>query len=251
MDNTIISKIAKIASLEVNENELEKINKFTLLPVTADEVFVFKVVMADNGQDDRNYMPFNLKSLQDLQKKYIGKTFLFDHSAKAEKQIARIYDTELVEKEKAVTEIGEPMTQLVGKVYMIKTSQNADLIAEINGGIKKEVSTSCFPEKLTCNVCGTDNIKTYCPHIPGKDYENKDGTKTKCKLVIDGCKEAIELSFVAVPAQPRAGTCKEFAKTENSELKKHDAENENILTEVSLFENYVFCEKNKEDKNYD
>lgn len=208
----VICKTANVSPLEITDADLKKINKYTLNPVTADDVFIFKATIADNEQDDRNYMPFNLKALQDLVSLYPGKTMLKDHSRRADNQIARIYDTELIQNANKTTELGELHTELVAKIYMIKTESNKDLIAEILGGIKKEVSTSTVPSKMICSVCGTDNMKEYCRHYPGREYEVSDdtgkSTKRRCKILLHGAKDAYELSFVAVPAQPRAGTKK-------------------------------------------
>jgi hypothetical protein len=213
----IVCKVASVQPLEVTEDDLKKINKYTLSPLTADDVFIFKATMADNEQDDRNYMPFDLKALQALKKLYPGKTMLKDHSRRADNQIARIYDTDLVQDANKQTELGELHTELIAKIYMIKTDSNKDLIAEIMGGIKKEVSTSCTPEKMICNICNTDNMKNYCRHWPGVEYTVEDGsptgTKKRCKMLLSGAKEAYELSFVAVPAQPRAGTHKSIGFT--------------------------------------
>ena len=82
----VICKMASVSPLEVTDADLKKINKYTLSPVSADDVFIFKASIADNEQDDRNYMPFNLKSLQDLKKLYPGKTMLKDHRRMADNQ---------------------------------------------------------------------------------------------------------------------------------------------------------------------
>ena len=235
----VIAKVASVSPLECTDEDLKKINKYTLTPVSADDVFIFKATIADNEQDDRNYMPFNLKALQDLKKLYPGKTMLKDHYRRADNQIARIYDTELVQDANKQTELGELHTELIAKIYMIKTDSNKDLISEIMGGIKKEVSTSTVPEKMVCNICGCDNMKDYCRHWPGVEYETTDATgkasKKRCKMLLHGAKEAYELSFVAVPAQPRAGTRKSvgFTKpvaepengTKSTEIGDNNAEN--------------------------
>ena len=258
----VVCKVASVQPLEVTEEDLKKINKFTLSPVTADDVFIFKATMADNEQDDRNFMPFDLKALQALKKLYPGKTMLKDHSRRADNQIARIYDTELVQNANKQTELGEVHTELVAKIYMIKTDSNKDLIAEIKGGIKKEVSTSCTPEKMVCNICGTDNMKKYCRHWPGAEYTIEDGTaegtKKRCKMVLSGAKEAYELSFVAVPAQPRAGTHKSIGFTKpvpETEAQVEDpndkdqTETNNVEKDLDLAfkvretESFIFTEK--------
>lgn len=225
----VICKVASVSPLEVTDSDLRKINKYTLSPVAADDIFTFKATIADNEQDDRNYMPFNLKALQDLKKLYPGKTMLMDHRKSANNQIARVYDTELVQDAIKLTELGELHTELIAKIYMIKTDSNKDLIAEIIGGIKKEVSTSTVPEKMVCNICGVDNMKDYCRHWPGREYDVADSTgkssKRRCKMLLHGAKEAYELSFVAVPAQPRAGTHKSVGFTKPIEEPENTAEN--------------------------
>lgn len=261
----VVCKVASVQPLEVTEEDLKKINKYTLSPVTANDVFIFKATMADNEQDDRNFMPFDLKALQALKKLYPGKTMLKDHSRRADNQIARIYDTELVQDANKQTELGEIHTELVAKIYMIKTNSNEDLISEIKGGIKKEVSTSCTPEKMVCNICGTDNMTKYCRHYPGVEYTIEDGsatgTKKRCKMLLSGAKEAYELSFVAVPAQPRAGTHKSIgftkpvpeAEGEDPEV-KDQSENNHIDKDLEIValraresESFIFTTNSKED----
>lgn len=200
----LVCKSASVESQEVTEEDLRKINKFTLSQLKAEEVFTFKVIMGDNELDDRNFEPFNLNALKDLKKLYIGKTMIKDHRRTADNQIARVYETELVQDDTAkLTGAGEIYTQLIAKCYMVKTSSNADLIQEIKAGIKKEVSTGCKPKHAFCSICGTDNTKTYCPHYGGREYDTATGKKI-CYFTLDGAKEAYEVSFVAVPAQPRA-----------------------------------------------
>lgn len=206
----LVTKSANVSAQEVTEDELKKINKFAVEPLKAEEVFTFKMSMCDNETDDRNYEPFNLKALKDMAKLYVGKTVIKDHFRRADNQVARIYDAEVVYDEGKTTKAGEPFARLVSKCYMLKTPSNADFIAEIKAGIKKEVSTSCMPKKAVCSICGTDNMKTYCTHFWGKEYEKADGSKATCYFTLDGVKDAYEVSFVAVPAQPRAGTTKHY-----------------------------------------
>ena len=236
----IVEMTANISSLKLSDEELAKINKQTLSVVTADDVFVFKAMIADNEQDDRNYMPFTTKALQDLKSLYVGKTFVFDHKGSAEKQIARVYDTEIVTSEDK-TELGENHAELIAKIYMIKTASNADLIKDIAGGIHKEISTSTVPSKLICNICGVDNTKEFCNHWNGRKYL-VDSKEKICKLIIDGCKEAYELSFVVVPAQPRAGIVKTFEKMFEKPKNEVEESTNNLFLKAKVNENYIFTE---------
>lgn len=203
----MIEKAAHLAPQEITEAELKAINKYALEPLTADQVFTFKAVLCDN-ELDRAHERFNLKALQDLQKLFLGKTVIKDHSRSADKQVARIYSTELVQSDKA-TKSGELYTQLVARCYMVKTAGNADLIAEIKAGIKKEGSVSCSITGSICSICGTDNTKTYCPHWPGRSYEKEGGAQV-CTFTLTGARDAYEFSLVAVPAQKAAGVSKSY-----------------------------------------
>ena len=50
----VIQKLASVSPLEVTDADLKKINKYTLSPVKAEDVFIFKASIADNEQDDRD-----------------------------------------------------------------------------------------------------------------------------------------------------------------------------------------------------
>nr|DAN02451.1 MAG TPA: prohead serine protease [Caudoviricetes sp.] len=200
-------KSASLAGQDISEADLKRINEYTLEPVTAEQVFAFKAVLCDNAID-RDFERFSLKALQDLQKRFLGKTVIQDHNWKSGNQVARIYATELQQSDK-VLDCGEPYTQLVARCYMIRTPGNADLIAEIKGGIKREGSVGVSVASATCSICGTDNRKSYCAHYPGRAYDTAAGKRT-CTYTFDGASDAYEFSLVAVPAQRAAGVIKNY-----------------------------------------
>lgn len=240
----LICKSASVESQDVTDEDLKKINKFTLSPLTSEEVFTFKLVMGDNELDDRNFEPFNLNALKDLKKLYVGKTMIKDHRRSADNQIARIYDTELIQEENKTTGAGEVFTKLIAKCYMVKTEKNADLIQEIKAGIKKEVSTGCKAKHAWCSICGLDNMKHYCNHWWGKEYETSEGKKI-CYFTLDGAKEAYEVSFVAVPAQPRAGTTKSCYGGKEEKQKFNNNEEAEINLKIDEIASFLFVEKEK------
>ena len=209
-DNTF-GMMQKAASLDAHapaDDDLKAINKLAPVPLTAEEVFTFKAVLCDN-EVDRAFDLFTVKALQDMQKLFLGKTVIKDHFHSTDGQVARIYKTELVQGTKALKS-GEPYTQLVAHCYMVRTTSNADLIAEIKGGIKKEGSVGFAPSSSICSICGTDNVKSYCRHWPGKSYD-KEGGPSVCTFTLAGVKDAYEFSLVAVPAQRAAGVSKSYA----------------------------------------
>lgn len=203
----MIEKAAQLAPQEITDAELKAINAYALEPLTAEQVFTFKAVLCDN-EIDRTHERFTLKALQDLKKLFLGKPVIKDHARRADNQVARIYATELVQPDKT-TKSGELYTQLVARCYMVKTTSNADLIAEIKAGIKKEGSVGCAVNSVLCGICGTDNSKSYCPHWPGRKYA-KDGGEQTCTYTLDGGRDAYEFSLVAVPAQKAAGVSKSY-----------------------------------------
>ena len=203
----MMQKAATLDAHSVTEEDLRAINKLAPVPLTAEEVFTFKAVLCDN-ELDRHFDQFTLKALQDMQKLFLGKTVIKDHRRSTDNQVARIYKTELVQSTKAAKS-GELYTQLVAHCYMVRTASNADLIAEIKGGIKKEGSVGFAPASSICSICGTDNTKTYCPHWPGKSYAKGEGNQV-CTFTLAGVKDAYEFSLVAVPAQRAAGVSKSY-----------------------------------------
>lgn len=220
----MIQKAASLDAHELTEAALKAINKYTLEPLKAEDVFTFKTILCDNEMD-RTHERFTLKTLQDFQKLFVGKTVIKDHSRRADNQVARIYATELVQSSKT-TKSGELYTQLVAYCYMIKTSSNADLIAEIKAGIKKEGSVGCAVEHAYCSICGADNVKTYCRHYAGSSYD-KEGSSQVCTFTLDGGRDAYEFSLVAVPAQKAAGVSKSYTGEtvyEPKEAEKTDPE---------------------------
>ena len=243
-------KIVKSASIniqEVTDEELKLINKFALFPLQKEDVFSFKVAICDN-EVDRDYERFSIKALEQLKKLFDGKTLIKDHSPKADNQVARIYSTELKEA-KTLTQMGEPYTQLIAKCYMVKTEENKSLIAEIKGGIKKEVSVCCSVCKAVCSVCGTDNRKSYCKHYAGRSYE-KNGQSIVCSYQLDDATDAYEVSFVAIPAQRNAGACKTYGdkpcfENETETIEKSENKDSELRLKIKIHESFILSKNQK------
>ena len=73
-------------------------------------------------------------------------------------------------------------------------------------GIKKEVSVSRAVRRQVCSICGHDiHDRGQCAHGKGQVYGEK-----RCIVRLAEPTDAFEWSFVAVPAQPRAGVVKGF-----------------------------------------
>lgn len=186
---------------------LEKLNAFTRRKHTAEEVYLFDLLLCDN-EIDRDGECFSEEALQKLKALFVGVTGIFDHNPKGSNQTARIFDTALVTDPARKTRTGAPYTCLKAHAYMIRTDANADLIREIDGGIKKEVSISCAASAQRCSICGADRHRNPCAHTKGRQYGGK-----LCYVLLDGITDAYEWSFVAVPAQRDAGVTKQFGRS--------------------------------------
>lgn len=255
VNKQLIQKSGAVESQELTDEELAKINKFSLKDLSKEDVYTFKLRVCDN-EIDRDYEVFPLSTLEKLKDLFIGKTIIKDHSSRADNQVARIYDTELVT-ESGRTKTAEPYTSLIAHCYMVKTESNKDLITEIDAGIKKEVSVGCAIGEVVCSICGTDNRKRWCKHWNGQEYEGKT-----CYFELKSPIDAYEVSFVAVPAQPKAGTTKNYGPKEekdatvevkNVETDKNNdvTEEKNILNEEDLIslkmksiKSFIFAKKN-------
>lgn len=185
-------------------DDLKKINAFTRSQFSADELYIFSVILCNNDID-RDFERFSLNALETLKNLFVGKTGIFDHSMKAANQKARIFETELEQVYDKKTADGMDFYQLRAKAYMVRTEENQPLITEIEAGIKKEVSISCSAGSSVCSICNHDKRNGTCQHINGRHYENQLAFS-----VLDNISDAYEFSFVAVPAQREAGVTKSF-----------------------------------------
>ncbi len=199
-----ITKQADVQGLgQAGQEDLEQINALARRELTADEVYLFAVRLCDNDID-RDGERFAVETLEELGKLFVGVSGVFDHQWSARGQTARIYRTEVVHEEGTLTQDGQPYCYLKGYAYMMRTEDNAGLIAEIDGGIKREVSVGCAVERVECSICGEDmNASQRCGHQRGQEYDGQ-----LCTGILLGATDAYEWSFVAVPAQKKAGVVK-------------------------------------------
>lgn len=185
-----------------DEEALELISRFARKTPDADKIYTFSVILCDN-EIDRDNERFSVESLETLKNMFVGVTGIFDHSMKSSDQTARIYKTELVRDGSKTTLAGEAYTCLKAWCYMLRTEKNQELISEIDGGIKKEVSISCSVDSKICSVCGNDIRSRDCNHT----IRDKS-----CHIILTNPTDAYEWSFVAVPAQRNAGVAKSMKK---------------------------------------
>ena len=221
------------------DEDMLLINEYSLRPLEKDEIFSFSVKLCDNDID-RDFERFNEESLKALEKLFVGKTGILNHSMKSEDQTCRTYKTQFIVDNKQKTVDGLPYMYLKAWCYTVKSEKNQPLIRDIEGGIKKEVSISCASNSRICSVCG----KTHCGHIQGKEYNGEICYKTLADIT-----DAYEWSFVAVPAQRQAGVTKSFKKEKSMENILKSIREEKSLTlnekEVRILSDYMDSLKEK------
>lgn len=206
------NKLNSVNGCAPSVEELKLINRYTVKELTADEVFCFTVTLCDN-EVDRDFERFSVETLRALAEMFVGKTGITDHRMQAQNQNSRIFKTWIEESETEKTTLGENYTALKARAYMPLTPKADEFAAQINAGIKKEVSISCSVSKAVCSICGKDSRKEGCKHRKGEIYGGK-----LCHIVLESPTDAYEFSFVAVPAQVRAGVTKAFSAEDSMTL---------------------------------
>lgn len=172
--------------------QLETINALAKTRLNGEQVYVFSLRLCDD-RIDRDGERFDTGALPGLAKLFLGKTGILDHRWSTENQVARIFETQVV-KEKDESYIR-------AWAYIRRGGKNDELIADIEAGIKKEVSVGCAMAQAVCSVCGSEYGT--CGHVKGERYDGQ-----VCAVILKEPVDAYEFSFVAVPAQREAGVMK-------------------------------------------
>lgn len=216
----------RVMEHQASAEDMALINRLAKTALAPEQVYTFAVRLCDN-EVDRDFERFDIPALTALGELFVGKSGIFDHHWSAEGQTARIYRTELC-REAGLTAAGEPCRYLKGYAYMLRSDKNSDLIAEIEGGIKKEVSIGCSVARSVCSICGQSG----CSHQRGQTYDGK-----LCYFTLQDPTDAYEWSFVAVPAQRKAGVIKAFAQEEGeSSLRRLLAHSPAALRQLEALE---------------
>ena len=209
----------------VAREDMILINRLSKKELTPDQVYTFAIRLCDN-EIDRDWERFDETALEALSRLFVGKSGIFDHNWSAEGQTARLYKTEVC-RESGKTGAGDGCQYLKGYAYMLRSEKNQALIDEIEAGIKKEVSVGCSVAGRSCSICGKD----HCEHQGGKRYGGK-----LCFFTLKEPTDAYEWSFVAVPAQRKAGVIKSFAYEPGGDLKRALSAHPDCLRQLEALE---------------
>ncbi len=172
--------------------QLQAINAQAKAELTEQDVYVFSLRLCDD-QVDRDLERFDTAALPELARMFIGKTGIIDHKWTSQGQVARIFQTQVVQE--------EGVSYIKAWAYIRRGGNGEEVIADIEAGIKKEISVGCAMGRAVCSVCGGEYGA--CGHQKGESYDGQ-----LCCVILKEPMDAYEFSFVAVPAQREAGVLK-------------------------------------------
>ena len=127
--------------------QLASINAQAKATLTAEQVYVFALRLCDD-RVDRDQERFDTQALPELARLFLGKTGILDHKWSSDNQVARIFATEVVKEETA--------SYVKAWAYIRRGGAADEVIADIEAGIKKEVSVGCAMGRSVCSICGSD-----------------------------------------------------------------------------------------------
>ena len=172
--------------------QLGAINALAKAELTEEQVYVFSLRLCDD-QVDRDFERFDTAALPGLARLFVGKTGIVDHRWSSDSQVARIFAAETV--------LEDGVSYIKAWAYIRRGGANDEIIADIEAGIKKEVSVGCAMGRSVCSICGGEYGS--CGHQKGQYYDG-----VLCCAILKEPMDAYEFSFVAVPAQREAGVLK-------------------------------------------
>ena len=157
--------------------------------IKPEDLFVYPIRLCDNckDRDEERFSDLALNSVKNLCEGVVG---IKNHEWNSENAHSRIYKAE-------VEEI-DGIKSVIGYAYTMVTDSTMEFINNIKSGLLQEVSIG-----FKATSYSTDT----------------DGTK-----VIDDVSDVFEWSFVAVPAQPKAGVVKEFNNNQDKGVKRMELE---------------------------
>lgn len=188
----VLKETQVAATTAATAAQLEAINAQAKTQLTAEQVYVFSLRLCDD-QPDRDGERFDTGALPALAKMFVGKTGIVDHRWSTSGQVARIFETQVVSE--------DGVTYIKAWAYIRRGGSAEEIIADIEAGIKKEISVGCAMGRAVCSVCG--NEYGSCGHQKGEHYDGM-----LCCVILKEPMDAYEFSFVAVPAQREAGVLK-------------------------------------------
>lgn len=169
----------------ISDDTMTAINRFSLKPLTAEDVAVFTMELCNNQIDAHNSR-FPDEELARIAPLTIGRPFMELHDTRGRLPRGLFF--------RATVKGDSDVKSVCPDVYVLRTEENAHLIKNIEGGVWRETSIGFEFTTPECSICAKDLRE--CEHIPGRDYEA--GT---CHYIMRDVTKVIEGSLVPAGSQ--------------------------------------------------
>lgn len=167
--------------------DMRKINAVSAYPLTADQVFIFRMRLCHNDVDG-DFERFTTDTLYSLAKMYVGKPGIIKCQ-----EVGRIYDTFVSADVERHTKSGDVYYEIIAHAYVLRSAISKEIIEGLIGNKIKKVSIGCSIASVTCSVCGEED----CSHIKGEIYDGK-----LCFKNLNSPLNAYEWAIVTNPKEP-------------------------------------------------
>lgn len=235
------------------QEQLDKINRFAIEPLTEDEVYVFPDLMIDDQPT-----AYSSKIHENLLRKFVvdakrGVGLLMNHNSRS-LPVGRSFDADLREE---VGDDGKLYKSIYGQFYIDLGRQTEsgmttdDLVKGINSGTIFDTSIGFNANSWDCSICSYD-IRDWrnCSHYPGEKYqvEGANGVHSEetCYVIAgaDGGGELLENSLVYAGAVDRATIKRNFSVSDVRETEKgsnlHMVESfKNVPTNATIYQYFA------------
>lgn len=168
---------------------MKQINRFTLAPLTREQVAAFTMDLA-NDKVDRHFSRFPEKELKTITRMIVGKPLMELHDLRGRLPRGTFYRAEFVK------EAGSAKAR--PDVYILRTPSNEEFIAHIMGGVYRGTSIGFNFDKAECSICHEEMgaIDSSCRHWPGNEYDGET-----CHYIMHGVNDVYEGSVVPLGSQ--------------------------------------------------
>ncbi len=177
--------IVQTRELQAGDATMAAINALALKALTPDDVAVFSLDIC-NDQIDKHHSRFPHDELTRINAMIPGRPFMERHDLRGTLPRGTFFRSQLASH--------DGMLSVRPDVFMLRTEENKDFIANIEGGVYRETSIGIAFMRPECSICGKDIRE--CRHIPGRDYDG-----AMCHYVMHDVREVIEGSIVPAGSQ--------------------------------------------------
>lgn len=153
--------------------DLQKINRHTLEPVTAADIFTFSGNCSNDRLDSHFTRMDPFTTLRNYAEDLAGGVSLLEGHDVYSNPYGRSYDGESMQ---GADESGL-LNAVRGSWYIVRDvtangNKTNDTIRQIKAGVIRDMSVGFRDGSYRCGSCGKDLYNSDCPHIPGLEDEN-------------------------------------------------------------------------------